>query len=117
MRSPTGSRPTPGMASGVHDAPPLRLATMAAPLGAPSAPTVSPVAQHLETVGQLTSVSELTGMGRSIEVKTPVHGVPTATVPAAEPASCAVPDVHPAANTTMAMAGEMPRIHRLPGRS
>ena len=90
------------MASAVHEAPPSRLATMAAPLGAPFAPAVRPVAQHRVTVGQLTSVSELTGAGRSTEAKTPVHGVPTATVPVAEAASRAAPDVHPAARRARA---------------
>jgi hypothetical protein len=54
---------------------------MAAPLGTPAPPTVVPVAQHADGVGQLTAVRAFTGRGRSTELKAPAHGVVVAMSP------------------------------------
>jgi hypothetical protein len=69
-----------GMTSFFQVAPPLVLAMIAAPLGAPSTPTVEPTAQQREALAQSRALRELTGAGGPTVAKFPSHGESWASV-------------------------------------
>ena len=73
-----------GTAWTVQVMPPLLVAMMAAPLGAPSEPTVDPTAQQSEAVAQVTAAAEFTGRGRATGTRDPDQGEPDTKVLADE---------------------------------
>lgn len=100
------------MLSGVQVAPPLRVARMAAPRALPPPPSVDPVAQQDDFVGQLTEVMELTGNGRSTELKEPAQGVVVAIRPTGGAESCCTIELQAQVDSTTNMAtGKMEPLH------
>ena len=76
------------MPSDVQVAPPFLVAKMTAPRALPPPPSVDPVAQQDDVVGQLTELMELTVNGRSTELKEPTQGVAVAMRPMGGAESC-----------------------------
>jgi hypothetical protein len=92
-----------GTVSVVHDAPPFDEVTTAAPFGAPSTPTVEPVATQRVALGQSTASRELTGGGSETGTNPPCHGESAATVEGAEVVRAGVLDVQAPAAAAKAM--------------